>query len=83
MTRKMLAVYRGYINNYILPELADWRLAQLTKNANAIANVRLCNAGTTVPTMRKVASLHNVLEYAISQDWIDAPLRGFNSRKGE
>jgi integrase len=34
---------------------------------------RLRNAGATVPTTRKIlATLHSVLEYAISQDWIAA-----------
>ncbi len=73
MTRKMLTVYRGHINNHILPGLADWRLSQLT--AKAVGDLRdgLRNAGTTVPTTRKIlATLHSVLEYAISQDWIAA-----------
>jgi integrase len=73
MTRKMLTVYRGHINNHILPSFADWRLSQLT--AKAIGDLRdgLRNAGTTVPTTRKIlATLHSVLEYAISQDWIAA-----------
>jgi integrase len=73
MTRKMLAVYRGHINNHILPSLAEWRLSQLT--AKAIGDLRdgLRDNEVTVPTTRKIlATLHSVLEYAISQDWIAA-----------
>jgi integrase len=73
MTRKMLTVYRGYINNHILPSLADGRLSQLT--AKTIGDFRdgLRDNRVTVPTTRKIlATLHNILEYAISQDWIAA-----------
>jgi integrase len=76
MTRKMLAVYRGHINNHILHVehgIAAWRLSQLTARAVGDFWDRLRNAGATVPTTRKIlATLHSVLEYAISQDWIAA-----------
>src|SRR5262245_29740563 len=74
MTRKMLAVYRGHISNHILQAelgIAAWRLSQLTARAVGEFRDRLRNAGATVPTTRKIlATLHSVLEYAISQDWI-------------
>ena len=71
MTRKMLAVYRGYINNHIIPSLADWRLSQLTTKAVGDFRDGLRDNGMTVPTTRKtLATLHSILEYAISQDWI-------------
>jgi integrase len=74
MTRKMLVVYRGQINNHILhPEygIAAWKLSQLTARSVGEFRDRLRNAGVTVPTTRKIlATLHSVLEYAISQDWV-------------
>lgn len=74
MTRKMLAVYRGHVNNHILhPEhgIAAWKLSQLTARAVSDFRDRLRTAGVSVPTTRKVlATLHGVLEHAISQDWI-------------
>jgi integrase len=76
MTRKMLTVYRGHINNHILHAehgIAAWRLSQLTARAVGDFRDRLRNVGVTVPTARKIlATLHSVLEYAISQDWIAA-----------
>ena len=67
----MLAVYRGYINNHIIPSLADWRLSQLTTKAVGDFRDGLRDNGMTVPTTRKtLATLHSILEYAISQDWI-------------
>ena len=76
MTRKMLTVYRGHINNHILHVehgVVGWRLSQLTARAVGDFRDRLRNAGATVPTTRKIlATLHTVLEYAISQDWIAA-----------
>jgi integrase len=76
MTRKMLTVYRGHINNHILHAehgIAAWRLSQLTARAVWDFRDRLRNAGATVPTTRKIlATLHSVLEYAISQDWVAA-----------
>ena len=81
VTRKMLMVYRGHINNHILHVehgIAAWRLSQLTARAVGDFRDRLRNAGASVPTTRKIlATLHSVLEYAISQDWIAAnPARG-------
>jgi integrase len=76
MTRKMLTVYRGHINNHVLHAehgISSWRLSQLTARAVGDFRDRLRNAGATVPTTRKIlATLHSVLEYAISQDWIAA-----------
>jgi integrase len=74
MTRKMLVVYRGHINNHILhPEygIAAWKLSQLTDRAVGAFRDRIRTAGVTVPTSRKIiATLHSVLSHAISQDWI-------------
>jgi integrase len=74
MTRKMLVVYRGHINNHILhPEhgLGAWKLSQVTARAIGEFRDRIRTGGVTVPTARKIlATLHGVLEYAISQDWI-------------
>jgi integrase len=76
MTRKMLVVYRGHINNHILnPErgLSAWKLSQITARAIGEFRDRIRTAGVTVPTARKIlATLHSALEYAISQDWIAA-----------
>ena len=76
MTRKMLTVYRGHINNHILHVehgIAAWRLSQLTARGVGDFRDRLRDAGATVPTTRKIlATLHTILEYAISQDWIVA-----------
>jgi integrase len=81
MTRKMLVVYRGHINNHILHPaygVGGWRLSQLTARAIGEFRDRLRNAGVTVPTARKVlATLHSLFEHAISQDWIATnPARG-------
>ena len=74
MTRKMLVVYKGHVKNYILhPELgiAAWKLSQLTARTIGEFRDRIRNAGVTVPTARKIlATLHRVLEHAISQDWV-------------
>ena len=74
MTRKMVVVYRGHINNHILdPErgLGAWKLSHVTARAIGEFRDRIRTAGVTVPTARKtLATLHGVLEYAISQDWI-------------
>jgi integrase len=71
MTRKTLVVYRGHINNYILPGVGTTKLSQLTARAVGDFRDRIRSAGMSVPTARKVLStLHSVLEYAISQDWI-------------
>jgi integrase len=81
MTRKMLVVYWGHINNHILhPEngIGSWKLAQLTARAISEFRDRIRTAGVTVPTARKVLStLHGVLEYAVSQDCVATnPARG-------
>jgi integrase len=74
MTRKMLAVYRGHIKNHILhPEhgVGDRSLSQFTTRSVGDFRDRIRTAGVTVPTTRKIlATLHSVLEHAISQDWI-------------
>jgi integrase len=74
MTRKMLVVYRGQINNHILhPEhgIGAWKLSQLTARSVGEFRDRIRTAGVTVPTARKIlATLHSVLAHAISQDWV-------------
>src|SRR5258708_17309660 len=73
MTRKMLAVYRGHIQNYILHSehgVGDHKLSQFTTRSVVDFRDRIGTAGVTVPTTRKIlATLHSVLEHAISQDW--------------
>jgi integrase len=74
MTRKMLAVYRGHVNNYILhPDigLGVTNLSQLT--AKSIGDFRdgVRDIGVSVPTARKILStVHAILEYAITQDFL-------------
>jgi integrase len=74
MTRKMLVVYKGHVRNPILhPDfgIGGRKLSQLT--ARSVGDFRdgLRGAGVTVPTTRKIlATLHSILEYAISQDWL-------------
>ena len=74
MTRKMLTVYRGHVNNHILhPDhgLGSRKLSNLTARSAGDFRDRLRNAGVTVPTTRKIlATLHSALAYAISQDWV-------------
>jgi integrase len=74
MTRKMLVVYRGHINNYILHAdrgVAARKLSQFTAGSVGDFRDRIRAAGVTVPTTRKIlATLHSVLQYAISQDWV-------------
>jgi integrase len=74
MTRKMLVVYRGHVNNHILNReygLGGRRLSQLTARSVHDFRDQMRSAGVTVPTARKILStLHGVLEYAISQDWV-------------
>jgi integrase len=71
MTRKVFEVYRGHINKHILPSIGSRRLSQLTARAVGEFRDRIRTAGVTVPTTRKVlATLHGILQYAISQDWI-------------
>ena len=76
MTRKMLTVYRGHINNHVLHleiGIGAWKLSQLTAKAVGELRDRIRSAGVTVPTTRKIlATLHSILEYSISQDWIAA-----------
>jgi integrase len=74
MTRKMLTVYKGHVNNHILH--ADYgfgsrKLSQLTARTVGDFRDRLRGVGVTVPTARKIlATLHSTLEYAISQDLV-------------
>ena len=74
MTRKMLTVYRGHINNHILhPEhgVSGRKLSQFTTRSVGDFRDRIRTAGVTVPTTRKIlATLHSVLEHAISEDWV-------------
>jgi len=74
MTRKMLTVYKGHVNNHILHTdygLGSRKLSQLTARSVGEFRDRLRSFGVTVPTTRKIlATLHSALEYAISQDWI-------------
>ena len=67
-------VYRGHIANHILHRehgIGAWKLLQLTPSTIGKFRDRLRSAGVSVPTTRKVlATLHGVLEHAISQDWI-------------
>jgi len=76
MTRKSLVVYRGHIHKHILhPEhgIGAWKLSQLTARAVGEFRDRIRSAGVTVATTRKIlATLHAVLEHAISQDWVAA-----------
>jgi integrase len=73
MTRKMLAVYRGHINNHMLhPEygVGALKFSQLTARTIRDFRDRLRGAKVSVSTTRKVlATLHSILEFAISQDW--------------
>jgi len=74
MTRKMLTVYRGHVNNHILHAeygIGRTKLSQLTTRSVGGFRDRLRSAGVSVPTTRKIlATLHSVLAYAISQDWV-------------
>jgi integrase len=74
MTRKMLTVYKGHVNNHILHAghgLGSRKLSQLTARSVGDFRDRLRDADVTVPTVRKIlATLHSALEYAISQDWV-------------
>jgi integrase len=74
MTRKMLVVYKGHVNNYILHldyGLAKMKLSQLTAGSVGDFRDRLRSAGVTLPTTRKIlATLHSALEHAISKDWV-------------
>ena len=74
MTRKMLTVYKGHVNNHILhPDhgLGSKKLSQLTARSVGDFRDQLRSVGVTVPTARKIlATLHSALAYAISQDWV-------------
>jgi integrase len=74
MTRKMLTVYKGHVNNHILHGdhgLGSRKLSQLTARSVGDFRDRLRSVGVTVPTARKIlATLHSALAYAISQDWV-------------
>ena len=74
MTRKMLTVYKGHVNNHIFDAdhgLGSRKLSQLTARSVGDFRDRLRSVGVTVPTARKIlATLHCALEYAISQDWV-------------
>jgi integrase len=74
MTRKMLTVYTGHVNNHVLhPDhgIGSWKLSHLTARSVGDFRDRMRSAGVTVPTARKVlATLHSALAYAISQDWV-------------
>jgi integrase len=74
MTRKMLTVYKGHINNHILHAdhgLGGRKLSQLTARSVGEFRDSLRSTGVTVPTVRKIlATLHSALGYAISQDWV-------------
>jgi integrase len=74
MTRKMLVVYRGHVQNHILhPDrgVGGSKLSQLTARSIGEFRDRMRASGVTVPTTRKVlATLHGVLAHAISQDWV-------------
>ena len=74
MTRKMLAVYKGHVNNHILHAkygLGGRKLSQLTARSVGEFRDQLRSVGVSVPTTRKIlATLHAALAYAVSQDWV-------------
>jgi integrase len=74
MTRKMLVVYRGHIKNHILHSdysIGSRKLSQLPTRSVGDFRDRLRSSGVSIPTTRKIlATLHSVLAYAVSQDWI-------------
>jgi integrase len=74
MTRKMLTVYKGHVNNHILHAdrgFGGRKLSQLTARSVGDFRDRLRNSGVSVPTTRKIlATLHGLLAYAITQDWV-------------
>jgi integrase len=74
MTRKMLTVYKGHVNNHILHAdhgLGSRKLSQLTARSIGDFRDQLRSVGVTVPTARKIlATLHGALAYAISQDLV-------------
>jgi integrase len=74
MTRKMLTVYRGHIDNHILnPDhgIADRKLSQFTAPSVEDFRDHIRSSGVSVPTSRKIlATLYSVLQRAIAKDWI-------------
>ena len=74
MTRKIITVYKGHVNNHIFNldyGLGSRKLSQLTARSVGDFRDRLRGAGVTVPTVRKIlATLHSALAYAVSQDWV-------------
>ncbi|MCK0171475.1 site-specific integrase [Aliiroseovarius sp. S1123] len=74
MTRKMLVVYRGHINNHILHAghgLGARKLSQLTTSGVGDFRDALRNSGVSVVTTRKILStLHAAIAFAISKDWV-------------
>ena len=74
MTRKMYIVYQGHIQNHILHTdhgVGRSKLSHLTAKTVGDFRDRIRSAGVTVSTTRKILStLHAILEYAISQDWV-------------
>jgi len=74
MTRKMLVVYTGHVNNYILNAtygLGGKKLSQLTARSVGDFRDSLRDAHVSVPTVRKILStLHGALEFAVSQDFV-------------
>ena len=74
MTRKMLAVYKGHVNNHILHTecgLGGRKLSQFTARSVGEFRDQLRGLGASVPTTRKIlATLHAALAHAISQDWV-------------
>jgi integrase len=76
MTRKMLVVYKGHINNHILNPtygISSKKLSQVTARTVGDFRDRLRDANVTVPTARKIlATFHSALEYAVAQDWVAA-----------
>jgi integrase len=74
MTRKMLVVYRGHVNNHILHHehgIGNIKLSQFTTKSAGDFRDRIRSAGVTIPTTRKIiATLHAALAFAIGRDWI-------------
>jgi len=74
MTRKMLTVYRGHVSNHILNSdhgVGRTKLSQFTSKSVGDFRDRVRSAEVSVPTTRKVlATLHSILGFAISQDWV-------------
>lgn len=73
-TRKMVAVFKGHIHNYILePErgIGRYKLSQLTARSVREFRDRVRDGGMTVSTTRHLLStLHNALRHAVEQEWV-------------